>query len=275
VAPVALLLLLALVGLIGTAPHPRWTGPLYKQATAIGLVLEAILGALLIATIRRSRTADGEELALKLRTGLTYFLPTAMLTLAVAIVVNLHLHLNTKFRPVQPKTVTPPRCLKHCVRPAQHSNGGWNFPVLDILLALLITAIVIAIIILLRRNFRRPPKRPPHGSLAMDPDQLRDALAEGAAALRDTEHDDARKAIIACYAAMERSLAGKGTQKTEATTPDELLAQATAEGLVHGPAAKTLTALFYEARFSTHPLAEDKRDAARHALSDLVAEVDA
>ncbi len=46
-----------------------------------------------------------------------------------------------------------------------------------------------------------------------------------------------------------------------------------AAGTVRGPAAGRLTALFYEARFSTHPLAAGQRAAASAALDELAAEL--
>jgi hypothetical protein len=58
-----------------------------------------------------------------------------------------------------------------------------------------------------------------------------------------------------------------------ADTPDELLARAVAAGTVRGGAASRLTSLFYEARFSTHPLSEGKRDAASAALDELAREL--
>ena len=96
-------------------------------------------------------------------------------------------------------------------------------------------------------------------------------MAEGRAALAGV--DDARAAIIACYVAMERSLAERGTARAAADTPDELLARAVASGVVRGGAAGRLTALFYEARFSTHPLDGGQRDAASAALDELAAEL--
>jgi hypothetical protein len=68
---------------------------------------------------------------------------------------------------------------------------------------------------------------------------------------------------------METSLAERGAARTAADTPDELLARATTSGIVHGGAAGRLTALFYEARFSSHPLAAGQRDAAEQALDEL------
>ena len=72
---------------------------------------------------------------------------------------------------------------------------------------------------------------------------------------------------------MERSLADRGTRRTVTDTPDELLARAVGAGTVRGPAARTLTALFYEARFSTHPVADTQRAAAGAALDQLAAEL--
>ena len=102
-------------------------------------------------------------------------------------------------------------------------------------------------------------------------EELREAVESGRAAL--AEIDDARAAIIACYVAMERSLAERGTQRAVADTPDELLARAVAAGTVRGPAASRLTALFYEARFSTHPVAAGQRAAASAALDELADEL--
>jgi hypothetical protein len=70
---------------------------------------------------------------------------------------------------------------------------------------------------------------------------------------------------------MENSLAERGTARALADTPDELLRRATATGIVRGTAAARLTELFYEARFSSHPLDRGQRDAAGQALAELAA----
>jgi hypothetical protein len=46
-----------------------------------------------------------------------------------------------------------------------------------------------------------------------------------------------------------------------------------AAGVIRGTAAAVLTSLFYEARFSTHPLSASARDAARQALDAISAEL--
>ena len=65
------------------------------------------------------------------------------------------------------------------------------------------------------------------GFIAEDPEDLREAVESGRSALRTI--DDARAAIIACYVAMENSLAERGAARAVADTPDELLARATSE----------------------------------------------
>lgn len=68
---------------------------------------------------------------------------------------------------------------------------------------------------------------------------------------------------------MEQSLAQAGTARAAADTPDELLARAARLGLVRTDAAARLTALFYEARFSSHPMPPAQRDEAQQALAEL------
>ena len=113
---------------------------------------------------------------------------------------------------------------------------------------------------------------PAPGYLAEDSAGLREAVESGRAALAG-EVDDARAAIIACYLAMEGTLAERGTARGLADTPDELLARAVTSGIVRGAAARRLTALFYEARFSSHPLGSEERVAASRALDELAAEL--
>ena len=65
--------------------------------------------------------------------------------------------------------------------------------------------------------------------IAEDSEDLREAVESGRSALRTL--DDARAAIIACYVAMENSLAERGAARGVADTPDEVLARATETGI--------------------------------------------
>jgi hypothetical protein len=87
-------------------------------------------------------------------------------------------------------------------------------------------------------------------------------------------HGDPRAAVLAAYAAMARHLGtglvrrGKGAPRSS-DTASELLDRSVSGGLVSGGPAGTLTALFREARFSTHPMGPDARTAALQALAEV------
>ncbi|HEY0933075.1 MAG TPA: DUF4129 domain-containing protein [Trebonia sp.] len=285
--PLVLLVVLVIAGLHGTVPAPGWNGPLRAYGTVIGLVLEVILGVLLTLVLNRdgrARRADGTrpydpeagdsglEPSQALRFTLKYVLAAVMIGVAVALLANLHLHFF-----VQPRSL--PKPARPLVRPPRGpgpagSGGSLHIPFGPILYGLLVVAIVAAVAVSIwwSARLRRPavPRVTDDGGTEED---LRQAVRKGQAAL--ARIDDARAAIIACYIAMERSLADRGTARTVADTPDELLRRAAAAGTVHGRAAGRLTALFYEARFSTHPVSAGQRDAARAALDELAAELSA
>jgi hypothetical protein len=284
--PLALLLILAIAGLRGRTAALGWDGPLRSGGVVIGLVLEVVLGVLLVITLVRDAAArraaeaasrvaqaagDGPDVPAALRWVLKWVLGAGMAAVAVALLLGLHLRAFT----------APPRKLP-LVRPAapakRPNSGGtvgppFHFPLEAILYGLLIAALVAAIAISIwwSARLRRPVTVGLTDDLVVDSEQLRDAVEEGRAAL--AELDDAREAIIACYVAMERSLAERGAARNAADTPDELLARAVTSRVVRGPAAQRLTGLFYEARFSSHPLGPEQRDAARQALDDLAAEL--
>jgi hypothetical protein len=139
------------------------------------------------------------------------------------------------------------------------------------LIAAILVAAAIGVILVRRRA--RPADWADLGEMPEEEPEaaLRRAVQSGQAAL--SEVDDARLAIIACYAAMEGSLGRAGAVRGVAETPDELLGRAAAAGLAGGGAAAALTALFYEARFSSHPLPAAARVQARDALARLAADL--
>jgi hypothetical protein len=148
-----------------------------------------------------------------------------------------------------------------------------HVPVTVLLYALLVVVLLagVAVSIWWARRLRPAIALRADEVIAEDPEQLREAVESGRSALRTV--DDARAAIIACYLAMETTLAERGTARGAAGTPGELLTRATEAGLVRGTAAGQLTSLFYEARFSSHPLGHQQRDAAERALDELAADL--
>ncbi len=283
--PLALLVVLAIAGLRGAVTAPRWDGPLRADGIAVGLALEVVLGVLLVLTLRRDaaarRAAEQRPLAeatdevgvpAALRFVLKWVLAAGMVAVAVVLISDLHLHFFFKPRPL----VLPGSQSRSRTLPKSRSGGGGtvHIPLGPILYALLVVVLVAAVVISIWWAARmRGAARPGQFAGDLDTEDLRDAVESGRAAL--AELDDARAAIIACYVAMEGSLAERGAARGVADTPDELLSRAVAAGVVRGGAARRLTALFYEARFSTHPLGPRQRDAASQALDELAAELGA
>jgi Domain of unknown function (DUF4129) len=283
--PLALLVVLVMAGLRGIVPAPRWNGPLRADGVAIGLAVEVVFGVLLVITLRREaaarRAARGRRYseaddeiapAAALRFVLKWVLGAGMVAVAVVLITNLHLHFFVKPR----APVRPPAPPAHTRRSQPAAPGGppLHIPIGPILYSLLVLALVAAVVISIWWSARlRRPAAPGRIAGDVDAEDLREAVASGLAALAGL--DDARAAIIACYLAMESSLAERGAARGAADTPDELLARAEAAGVVRGTASRRLTALFYEARFSSHPLGGEQRDAARQALGELAAELSA
>lgn len=283
--PLGLLVVLAFAGLRGVVPAPRWDGPLRAQGVAIGIALEVVLGVLLVITLRRDRAernaaaarpyseADDEiAVPVALRFALKWLLGGGMVAVAATLIGNLHLHFLAKPQHPRPVTLpTPPVLL-----PKLHkASAPVHIPLGPILYGLLVLALAAAVAISLwwaarLRHLALPVQLP---AAEMDADELREAVESGRLAF--AELDDARAAIIACYLAMEGSLADRGAARGVADTPDELLARVVSGGIVRGGAARRLTGLFYEARFSTHPLGRAERDAASAALDELAAELGA
>jgi hypothetical protein len=279
VLPLTLLIILGLTGLRGAVTEPRWDGPLHRDGVVIGLALEVVLGVLLVITARR-RAASGQTVnaatvnavAVKLRGVLIFVLSAGMVAVAVTIIVGLHLRLFNG-RPTPVRAHPLPKPIPSLSPPALATQGPstFHFPLTAVLYGLLVMVLLAAVALSIwwARRFRPSGQSRDDDFIAEDPEDLREAVESGRSALRAI--DDARAAIIACYLAMEASLAERGAARAIADTPDELLARAQATGIVRGTAAARLTALFYEARFSSHPLDRGQRDAAARALDELAA----
>jgi hypothetical protein len=280
VLPVVLLILVGLLGLRGAGGAPRWNGPLRPDSLMVGLALEAVLGIVLVWMIwRRARFlraarlggARPDAVPAKIRGVLIGLLGAGIVAVAVLtdnLATDGYKHQVSVYEPSQ-------YFRRHHVKPMREHSSAFRLPLSAILYGLLIAVLVAAVLLSIWWS-RRARLRSGNGTVDFaagdsedpeDPEDLREAVGSGQAALRTV--DDARAAIIACYAAMEKSLAERGASRKVADTPDELMARATRSGLVRGSASGRLTALFYEARFSSHPLDRGQRDAARDALEEL------
>jgi hypothetical protein len=233
------------------------------------VAFEFVLAALLIALwlIARRRPKPGYPAAV-LRAGLLRAIPIGMVAIAILAALS---HLRP--RPSHHTQTTPPpapRLRAPGLGAAAAQNTETLTYLLYALLALLLLAAIVACVVILRR---RIPTGPVGDVLLLDDDDenLREAVESGRRALRT--FDDAQAAIIACYVAMEASLSSAGTARGAAETPYELLARAAGSGLLQGGASGRLTALFYEARYSSHGLPSSARDEAVQALDEISAEL--
>lgn len=260
---------------------------------SIGIALEVVLAGLFVVVKRRQArsrelaaaaglsqqnpaiAADASppaDLAGRLRVILSRILGTCLIVVPVAIAIAV-LH-QPGLRPVRLPRLPPRSAIRHLIAIPQHRGAGGE--VFTIVLAVIQYGLIIALIAAvaaviyitwLRRVPRVPMESAAAGVLDEFPSELARAVEYGRQAL--SELDDARAAIIGCYLAMERSLAKAGAARRAAETPDELLARAVAGDLVSAEPASRLTALFYEARFSSHPMPQVKRDEAAHSLAEL------
>ncbi len=269
--PLVLLIVLGLAGLRGVVAAPRWDGPLHRDGLAVGIALEVVFAILIVITLARTRSGRQQAVARKLRGMLLFALGAGAVAVAATALIGLHLHLFNP-KPRTTRVPAPPAARPSIpARPGSARSPVFHIPLAALLYALLIVLLLVGIALSIwwARRLRPPVGLPQDGFIAEDSEDLREAVESGRSALRTV--GDARAAIIACYLAMENSLAERGTARAIADTPDELLARARASGIVRGAAAARLTALFYEARFSSHPLDHRQRDAAERALDELAA----
>ena len=253
--PLALLIILGLAGLRGAVTSPRWDGPLHRDGLVIGLALEVVLGTLLLITIgRRSASQDApaagpaavNAVAVKLGGVLIFVLSAGMIAVAVTIFVGLHLHLFTA-KPSKP--IRPPGAAakpKTTALPQGSLRGStFHIPVAALLYALLVVVLLAGVVLSIWWARRLRPSIVPREDDFIaedDSEDLREAVESGRSALRSL--DDARAAIIACYVAMETSLAERGAARGIADTPDELLARAKQTGIVRGASRRAADRAF-------------------------------
>ena len=274
-ALLVLLTLLAVVGLHASISRPAWGSHTKVHDVGVAIALEAVAIALfLVLVVRNRQVRSGLLVATRLRTALLYLLGAGILALAITLIdllVNIHVPSPTGHIGKSATILAP----GGSASPNPPLPGSSNFHFGQVLFGLIAALLVAAVVALAVRAFRQrgvqalPEYEPPAEEYG---DRLQDAILGGQRAL--LELDDARAAIIACYVAMEESLAHAGTARSVAETPDELLAKAAGQLLISATAASRLTSLFYEARFSTHPLDNSQKEAAEKALSELAAELD-
>lgn len=266
-AAVALATGVAAVGVRAAAGAPlRGVGP--GTDDAVWLAALFALGTFITAS-RYSSHARSTESNSKAEDRLRQATIVVLLISAVAVPVALFL-----LRPRSPGKHVAKKPEDLSPQPRQPPPDG-NVSSFDLSVFVLVVLIVVGVLALgwliaaLVRTMRDAPTPAASGSL-IEPAQNEDeslttALLAGRSALTG---DDPRTAIVACYAAMEASLVQAGVTRERSDSPSDLLRRATDRDLPGASArdAETLTALFREARFSSHRMTAQQLHAARSAL---------
>ncbi len=146
--------------------------------------------------------------------------------------------------------------------PGRQPAGGFTLPswLPWAVLAIVVVAIaVVSVVLVIRRQ----------GLAREGSDQAAvDAAVEAAIGALDSDLDP-RRAVIAAYGAMQRSLGEHGVARSPAEAPREYLRRVLLASRASEHESTTLTGLFEEARYSSHPISEHVRELALGALRSL------
>lgn len=142
-----------------------------------------------------------------------------------------------------------------------------------------LVVLVVGTIVTSRRSVRSgaagplPAGQPTAHQPGTGSESLLRAAEVGLAEVEDLSREP-RKAIIACYAAMERELAlVPGAAPQDFDTASEVLARAVDQRVLGPGSAIQLVDLFDEARFSPHVMNEGHRETAVEVLQQVLAEL--
>jgi len=128
---------------------------------------------------------------------------------------------------------------------------------------LIVLALLAVVGVAWYRAGRSRRRRPTTGASPLFP-PLANVLEETLDDLRAEANP--RRAVIAAYARMERSLGAYGLARSPAEAPDEYLARILADLDVSRRSTSRLTALFARAKFSTHDVGVEMKQDAINAL---------
>jgi multisubunit Na+/H+ antiporter MnhB subunit len=179
-----------------------------------------------------------------------------LLSVSLFLLPRLHLGVNQGLSPAQISRL--PSASESNFKQAKQPVFHWSAAVGTGALLLAVLAVMIA------RERRRRLGAARDWSVAK---QIADDLDDTLDDLR--AEPDARKAIIAAYARMERSLALHGLPRRESEAPLEYMARVLAELQASQKAVGRLTDLFAVAKFSDHPVSHGQKVMAIEALESI------
>ena len=263
---VGVLALVALVAVAATGHTPGGTGRTRQPGNefldtifSLWLVLLAIGFGLLVYGLTQRRAIAEERASRRKRRGLTFLFLLGALTLAIYLeLLRRHVHrLPFQTEGGQPGQERPTLHQTGALRD-YHAQFAW-VPVLVIVG--LVAAAFVAWTLAARR------RATPEQVQARIRETLEDVIADTLEDLR--AEADPRRAIIACYARLERALAAAGLPRRRAETQVEHLARILGELDIDTASVRRLNELFLRAKFSPHDVDLAMKEAAIDALVEI------
>jgi len=261
----------------GLSPPPmsiRAAASVFDAGVGIGAAVVLAVGTFLLVSGRRTQQASSvvatrptKQLKRGERTlnwRRVVFLVLAGALLALVFEVLVHPGDGLKLLPPSLSPFRPENPEGNLRSSAPGSEAG--NPVKIVLIVLLMTGLAL-IVVLLRRNTEIAET----DELDQEQAMVR-AVQAGRQAVRDRTITSTREAIVACFAAMEHALAGRGDTVAPqlSDTASEVLARGVERASLPASAADTLLRLFREAQFSTHPMTDRDRVDADESLAQLL-----
>src|SRR5262249_38574489 len=263
---IGVVVLLGLVAAASRAPPPPGGHPGgHRPPSAVGDYLFSIFAVVMIGgllglvyLVVKEREAFVQQRASKRGPikALTFLL---ILALFGAIFLRLHGHIGTRPFGRNPAVNAP-------TTPALPNGGAERAPKLEWPPLLLAGGAAVAMLAVVGVRSLRRSRSPLVDEFLLDPEfeELVDAT------LADLSPEtDPRRAIIACYARVERLFASYGLPRDPAEAPLEYLDRVLPELRASGSALRRLTALFEWAKFSEHEVDSSMRERAIDALVDV------
>jgi hypothetical protein len=238
--------------------------PVIANYLLVALSLSFVVAALILRIMMVSRRTA--NLQAQKTPWWSRLLTFAVVLLVVKIAISSDLlhrrltELSNRFARPTP-TATATGSLGHAL---PHATSRPLGVALTVLIALVLSFTVAAIVFLLARV---------KGEIApeLPGDALADLLDAGIEDLRGI--GDPRRAVIACYARMERLMSSSGIPHLPSDTPTEFLARVLQRRSVSPESASMLTELFERAKFSPHQVDEQMREDALSALERVRGEL--
>lgn len=265
---------ISLMAMVARSPLSRATpvnaASAHSSAAALALVLAGAgtvgvtaLAFLVAQASRSGREHDRELVVGQCRSYWLHNLVAAILALAFAGALIAAAVLGATSSPTAPQVVGgsshgPGLPERRAGATSSFALPGW-LP--WTLLAIVVLAVVAGAIFIAMRSRRRPREESADRA-------VRRAAVEAAIDAIE-RRDDPRRAVIAAYTAMEQVLAAHGVARANTEAPREYLYRLLVTTSPAEREARTLTALFEEARYSTHRLPDQARDDALSALGKL------